>query len=168
MKKSCLFIFLILVLLTSCNVITKSSRGNEVRYKEPISNQIFDLREGYLNGWVSKETLKSISFYHCGMKPNEDFKPKEKVPNELSDDQLQTIRNIIWGDNPDVYYTDYYEEGFTKDDIEIRYYGTYDDYIAMSIWIPWLAYTCEWYIYKIGGVKFVYWGNPFVSVVKLN
>jgi len=159
---------IIMLLLTSCNVITKSSRDNEVRYQTPINNQIFELREAYLNGWVNKEYLKSISYYHCGMKPFDNFKPLEKNPIELSDEDLQTIRQLVWESIPEDFYLYLHGYGYTKDDIEIKYYGTYNDYIAMSIWIPWDAYECIWYIYKIGGVKFCYWGNPFVSVIKLN
>lgn len=72
-----------------------------------LNGNFYTVTEGYEKGWITKEELKSIAYYHNGGRAHneevigEDFKPISKTPETLSDTVKQAlIRNYYNNERP--------------------------------------------------------------------
>ena len=100
-------------------------------------NRFYTLSEIYESGEISRQELLSVIYYHNGGIPAfnedqypEDFVPTPKDPEELDESIVQGIVNT---------YTDLLLKENAKFyagvEAEIKYYGTYGDYICVCIFI---------------------------------
>ena len=138
MKRIKFFVTVLLIFSTFAFLIAcGSTEGN-----------FYTLSEAYEKGWLTKDDLKNISFYHSG-RVDENFIPAPKEPESLSSKQINGIKETYLRDVLDM------PEG-SKDRIVIwNYYGTYKDSIAVGV-------TDNYYVYDklvepeytVGGVTF--------------
>ena len=118
------------VLLCACN--------NDNNYRNPLNGEpetgtFYYLQTVYDNGWISKGDLKNIAYYQNvplfdpdGSTMLKGFKPSPKNPETLSTDIELAIKND--------YISQKYDDSTTIDGVQIvKYYGTYDGFVAVMI-----------------------------------
>ena len=112
----------------------EEENANQKQQIEEVKEGIFgaafySLQEAYDRGWLTQYDLLSIAYYHQGTAGNEDlmdenFIPKPKYPEELSEGTQEIIKFYIWVNTGGYYYGP--EDMFVD-----QYYGTYNGCIAM-------------------------------------
>ncbi len=137
--------------------------------KQAIDNVIirkfYSLQEAYEGGLIAFEDLINIAFYQNGGRAgNEeimaiDFAPTPKIPTELSmtvkenikEDKAYSLRNQIRPNGKPLF------PDATANDITIdRYYGTYNNCVALMLSNSYVNYPDAVWNEKIAGVLFHY------------
>ena len=125
--------------------------------KKP-NGDIYTLEEAYEMGLLSREDLMSITYYQMGNRHlnetviPEDFKPKPRDPEVLSDKLKEKIVN-------DYFY--FYIKG--QEDSRFRvdhiltdgYYGCYDNCYVVTMMDRYHIYPDSFYDFEVGGVNFM-------------
>ena len=129
--------------------------------------EFYDLNEVYENGEITRQNLLSIIYYINGgiIEENkeqypEDFVPISKEPEELDESTVQEIgnayKNQLKKENKKLY---------ADVRTEVKYYGTYKDYICVGIRIeiPGVSFgTVDWKI-TVDGIS--YWESATFKVL---
>lgn len=124
------------------------STGGELNEEHVSIGAFYTLEEAYENDWLSQSDLLNIAFYYQGSE-DENFLPTSKDPETLSEDQILEIKKTYLCDV--LKMSDGDEEKINL----YKYYGTYNDMIAVGV-------TDTYYLYdilvipeyEIGGVVF--------------
>lgn len=92
----------------------------------------YTLEEAYKQGLLTQDDLKSIAHYQNGESAEEDFEPMPKNPEELSKKTEKAIKETKAYElrNQD---TKPIKEAKAKDIIIRKYYGTYNDCVAVML-----------------------------------
>ncbi|MDE6303130.1 MAG: hypothetical protein K2M36_06055, partial [Clostridia bacterium] len=117
----------------------------------------YSLQTAYENGWLSKVDLQNIAYYHnvplydpFGESLIKGFKPTPRTPEALSEETEKTIVEAgLKG-----------REWLLVHLKEMKYYGTYDGFVAVLFDFNRHNDICE---DIIGGVKFIY--NDFEKII---
>ncbi|MDE6284324.1 MAG: hypothetical protein K2M17_01085 [Bacilli bacterium] len=146
------------VLLCACN---NDDNYRNPRNGEPEAGTFYDLQTVYDNGWISKGDLQNIAYYHNGYAHKKGFKPAPKNPETLSADIELAIRQNYFDSRCDN------KAEFTVDNVHIeKYYGIYDDFVAMMITADFFAYALPVEEVIVGGVAFKYYNSNRITVWK--
>ncbi|MBP5308348.1 MAG: hypothetical protein J6Z34_04340 [Clostridia bacterium] len=134
---------------------------------ENYEKKFYTLDEVYENGEITRQNLLSIIYYINGgiIEENkeqypEDFVPTPKDPEELDENTERAIENAynnqLKKENKKLYADVIIEE--------VRYYGTYNDYICVGIRIeiPGVSFGDVVFQETIDGVS--YWRTPTFNV----
>ena len=98
-----------------------------------VSGNFYSLGGGYYKGWITRDDLLSVAYYAGAGDLNkkitgENFVPKKKNPETLSEEILQEIKEARVA-----LYIDQFPD-LTTDDVEIlAYYGTYNGFVALLL-----------------------------------
>lgn len=95
----------------------------------------YTLQEAYDTGYLTKEDVMSIAYYHNGGRVynedimNEDYTPIPKAPQELSENVSYKIRETV--------ALDLRHSGIKNAEADgvniVHYYGTYEDAVAVIV-----------------------------------
>jgi len=116
----------------------------------------YSLQEAYDNEWITIEDLRSIAYYYSftvvdgGSNNPENFEPKPKTPEALSDKTEKAIKRT---------YLIELQKSISEatiDDVRIAdYYGTYGDCVVVNVWDDCIDYDLLFIPEQfIGGVLF--------------
>ncbi|MCM1393409.1 MAG: hypothetical protein NC179_00725 [[Eubacterium] siraeum] len=136
------------------------------RNGEPEAGAFYTLQQAYDNGWLSKNQLKSISYYHAEFERDTkmfgNYKPLPLNPNTLSNEVETNIKQAYL-----LNLQELISDG-EIDGIHIRrYYGTYNNLVAVTIVDDYINVDlnieeeCS-----IGGVKFYNYGHQIKIYAK--
>lgn len=122
--------------------------------------EFFTLQDAYEQGFISKDELMSIAYYHNGGNKgitNESYIRTPKSPEALSIDTENAIKETK------AYYlrrkslAGLSAKKAKADDVEIiNYYGTYNNYSAIMMIDTYTVYDESLWEIEIDGVKFFY------------
>ncbi|MDE6441437.1 MAG: hypothetical protein K2L12_01625 [Clostridia bacterium] len=120
----------------------------------------YTLQEAYNKGWLTRADLMNIAYYHHSTLNwgaefiPEGYNPAPKTPEVLSGETLTAIKQTYWDNN----YKVNNPHNVTLDDIDIGedYYGTYNNCVAVMIWLNGAGYGCAIGDYYVGNVRFLY------------
>lgn len=110
------------------------------------SGTFYTLEEAYEAGFLTRDDLMSIAYYHNGGREHnesimdEEYAPKPRVPQELSEEMSSKIRNTAAYD----YRNDEFmnaPEAVADDFQIIEYCGTYNDCVAIMMTDNYTGYT---------------------------
>ena len=155
MKKiSCFLIALVIGIMVAFGAVACAPTSAPF----PEKPGFYNLYEAYTNGWLTKDDLMSIAYYHNGRRGNEgimpeNYTPKPKTPEVLSDEMHLAIRQTFWDER----FIESNPYNITVNDILImEYYGCYNRCVAVMI--EWDDDTHSHIIIKdnIGGINFYY------------
>ncbi|MFA5449549.1 MAG: hypothetical protein WC292_03830 [Clostridia bacterium] len=119
--------------------------------KEVDMKAFYTLQEAYDNGWLTVEDLEKIASYN-----NDDSLPV--YPEKLSDETIEQIKR----------YFEHFDNCMNKEhDVQIIYYGTYNEYVAVLIHCE-IAYTGILFGEIVAGVQFHYCSPESILIYKLN
>lgn len=128
----------------------------------PRSEGIFyTLEEAYEVGWLTRDDLMSIAYYHNGGKQynesimGEDYTPKPKEPQELSESTSLEIRNTAAYDYRNDKYIDA-PKAVAGDFKIIEYCGTYNTCVAIMMTDNYTGYTGALSMDVIADISFFY------------
>ncbi len=113
------------------------------------------LQEAYDQGLLTQDDLKNIAYYQNGGSDDENFEPMPKTPESLSDKTEKAIKETRAYDlrNQD---TNPIKKAKAKDVTILKYYGTYNNCVAVMITDYYHSYDLmEWDI-EIEDVLFHY------------
>ncbi len=122
------------MILLCAGVLCGCDNGNNSEIGE---GTFYTLQEAYNAGYLTKEEIMSIAYYHNGGRVyneeimSEDYKPITKTPQELSEKTVNKIKENAAHEynsehDPKIKAT---ADGFTID----QYYGTYGNSIVVII-----------------------------------
>ncbi|MDE6411278.1 MAG: hypothetical protein K2L02_01925 [Clostridia bacterium] len=126
----------------------------------------YTLEEAYKYGWLSKNDLKSIAYYHNGgRKGNEgvmskNYTPKPKTPEVLDDATTMAIKQAYY----DVHTAKGYLPTITLDEVGFRYYGWYNGCAVIKIGYRNMPVSDVLVEEKVGGIKVSYSEDWVLSV----
>jgi len=89
----------------------------------------YSLKEAYDKGLLTQDELKSLAYYYNDGSDDEDFVPKLKVPEILSNDTEKRIKETYLSDKVKKDYPNATISGIRI----IEYYGVYNDCIAVFV-----------------------------------
>ena len=124
----------------------------------PEKPGFYNLYEAYTNGWLTKDDLMSIAYYHNGGRGGnkdimpENYTPKPKTPEVLSEEMDLAIRQTFL----DEHFIESDPCEITLDNLRAEYYGTYSNCVAVKIWCDVFGYGAAIVRERIGGVLFGY------------
>lgn len=125
----------------------------------------YTLEEAYDQGLLTQDDLKSIAYYQNGESEDEDFEPMPKNPEELSEKTEKAIKETRAYDlrnrNPKPI-----EEAKAKDITILKYYGTYNDCVAVLLDDMFGGYFPIEREVIIAGVSFYYIGSDNIMIWK--
>ncbi len=130
----------------------------------------YSLKGAYEEGLLSRDDLMSIAYHHNGGRRynesvmDEDYAPKPKDPQELSDETSSRIRNTAAYN-----YRKEYEGKVVADDFKIiQYCGTYNDCVAIMMTDEYFSYTeaLEWDV--IADIVFFYNNGNKITIWRAN
>lgn len=114
----------------------------ELPEEEELAGSFYTLQEAYDNGWLTRDDLMSIAYYHHKNTMNdgymfnsdlmgEDFKPIDNFPDSLSKQLELSIRKTRLNSLNAEYSTD----EFTLENVGISsYYGSYNGGVAIRMY----------------------------------
>ena len=113
--------------------------SRDKKEEEKIKGEFYSLEEAYENGWLDIEDVKDIYYYHgepflyAGGKnpPKPDFEPRPKTPEILSAKIEKAIKQT-WLDEW-IESDEWYIENGKLSAVHIKYYGTYNGYVAIMM-----------------------------------
>ena len=116
--------------------------------KVVVNEPFYSLQAAYNDGLLTKKDLKSIADFH-----------KNGNTNVLADETANEIKAAYFDKNP--------QGGMTADDVIIsKYYGTYDNCVAMMIGYRNSTYADVIQTETIGGTKFEYSSSQTITIWK--
>lgn len=131
------------------------------------TGSFYTLQEAYEKGWLTKEDLMNIAYYHNGgCKYNEGimskiYEPVPKIPAKLSEDTERKIKSTAAKEYREVYHiTDAVEDGFTI----VSYYGTYNTCVAVMLRNAYSGEAGSIWTDLIAGVNFYYSGGKTIKI----
>lgn len=152
------------VLCTGCT--------SEQRYSESVGT-FYTLEEAYEAGFLTRDDLMSIAYYHNGGRQNnesvmaEDYAPKPKVPKELSEEISLKIRNTAAYDFRNDESVN--APKAVADDFKIiEYCGTYNHCVAIMMTDNYTGYTGALHTDIISEISFCYNGGNEIKIWKQN
>ena len=125
-----------------------------------ISGEFYTLQEAYDSGYLTREDLLSIAYYHNGgITENEelishDFTPKQKNSEGIS----ELIKNSIINLYKTTYLSDL-KDVSNKDIIIDQYYGTYNATVALQISDQFSGIPGIVYVNTVANVNFIIKGR---------
>lgn len=111
----------VIIMIFSMAACTPKQRGT-----------FYTLQEAFDQGMLTQDDLRSIAYYQNGGSEDEDFEPKLKTPESLSEKTEKAIKETRAYDlrNQD---TKPIKEAKAKDITILKYYGTYNNCIALMM-----------------------------------
>ncbi len=151
MIKKVFFVFVLIILcvciFSSCALFV--SRG-----------EFISLQKAYDTGIITKEDLKSIAYYQNGDNrgiDNENFVPNKKTPETLSAETEKAIKETRAYNLRKNSLSGISTKMAKADDVEIfKYYGTYNNYVAVMLFDAFTDYDQALWEIEIDGVVFYY------------
>lgn len=131
--------------------------------------KFYSLQQAYDDGLITVEDLQSIACYLCNWIDCSEITPTPKNPETLDEKTVSKIKNdslIKLLAEKDKDGRQLYPKATTKD-IYVKYYGTYNDMIAVVVENGFVGYADVILEDVIGGVTFIYSG-PFPILWKDN
>ncbi len=133
------------------------------------SGTFYSLKEAYDSGYLTREDIMSIAYYHNGgIQCNEDimgedYAPIPKVPSELSEETSKKIRSTA----AHGYNKQFSGRNAAADDFSIvEYCGTYGDCVVVMMTDIYSAYTDAEEIGGVADVKIYYRNGNSLTVWK--
>lgn len=141
---------------------------------DEIYGELYDLKEAYEAGWLTKEDLMSIAYYHNGGREGnedlmaEDFEPIPKTP--LSEETESAIKETAANDLRNDKKSPIPDADASKFVI-LEYCGTYGNCYAVRLNSPYFEFPAviidEWV--DIGGVvRIHYKSHTLIEIWKQN
>ena len=131
----------------------------------------YTLQKAYDEGYLTKEEIMSIAYYHNGGRVyneeimSEEYTPIPKTPQELSEETVNKIKeNAAYEYNSEHNHeTKATADGFTI----VHYYGTYDGAVAVIVTHSYLGDSPAVVVdnsYSVAGVIFHYWTYNHIQI----
>ncbi len=139
--------------------------------EEVPKGKLYTLQTAYDSGWLTKDDLMSIAYYHNGGRDYnedimpEDYAPKPKDPKALSADSPigKSIRNIVWND----YMSEDDREWFRFKDVGFAYYGSYNGCVAVLTGVDGKGSPDAVFTEEVAGVVIFYSSLPYAGGIQV-
>lgn len=126
---------------------------------ETISGEFYTVEEAYKNGLLKYDDLLNIAYLHDNERDfnkdlnkdviGEDFVSAQKSPAKLSEETENAIKQCYCDKH-------IYDEDITISDLGVVYYGTYNECVAIMVWVNNGAYATEVIDDVVDGIHFWY------------
>ena len=131
----------------------------------------YTLQEAYDNGYLTREDLMSIAYYHHnGREYNEetmpeDYAPIPKDPEELSESTSLRIRSTAAAD----WNAEYPDDDATAEDFWIDYYyGTYGNCVAVMMTDNFTGYNQVLHASGVADITIQYYDGNRIKIWRAN
>ncbi len=118
----------------------------------------YTVTEAYENGYLTKEDVMSIAYYHNNGRDgneavmSEDYKPLPMIPERLSTTIDRAVKDSFYSSD----FWQQYEINYRKEDISYSYYGTYGNSVVLRIGVNGEAVSDNVWEEKIDAVTIYY------------
>lgn len=129
----------------------------------------YTLQKAYDEGYLTKEEIMSIAYYHNGGRVyneeimSEKYTPIPKVPKELSENVSYKIRETVASELRRSNIKNAKADGVNI----VHYYGTYDGAVAVIVTHSYLGDSPAVVVdssYSVAGVIFHYWTSNHIQI----